>query len=99
MNRRIFSRALAVVILCFCSIGAHAQSTYTQTKNPIVLVHGLFGPDSVLGVYDYWYGIGNELKAGGAKVYTASLSASNFTEVRGEQLVRDLDTLRAVTGK
>lgn len=99
MNRRIFGRALAAVLLCLCSIGAHAQSTYTQTKNPIVLVHGLFGFDSVLGVYDYWYGIGNELKAGGAQVYTASVSASNFTEVRGEQLVRDLDTLRAVTGK
>jgi triacylglycerol lipase len=99
MNRRVFGRALAAFILCLCSIGAHAQSIYTQTKNPIVLVHGLLGFDSVLGVYDYWYGIGNELKAGGAQVYTASVSASNFTEVRGEQLISDLDTLRAVTGK
>lgn len=99
LNRRVFGRVLAVLLLCLCSLGAHAQSTYTQTKNPIVLVHGLLGFDSVLGVYDYWYGIGNELKAGGAKVYTASVSASNFTEVRGEQLIRDLDTLRAVTGK
>lgn len=99
MNRRVFGRALAVLLLCLCSIGAQAQSTYTQTKHPIVLVHGLLGFDSVLGVYDYWYGIGNELKAGGAQVYTASVSASNFSEVRGEQLIHDLDTLRAVTGK
>jgi triacylglycerol lipase len=103
MNRRlcrlVIGRALAALLLCLCSLGANAQSTYTQTKHPIVLVHGLFGFDSVLGVYDYWYGIGDELKAGGAKVYTASVSASNFTEVRGEQLIRDLDTLRAVTGK
>ncbi len=99
MNRRIVGRLMAAFFLCLCSIGAHAQSTYTQTKHPIVLVHGLFGFDAVLGVYDYWYGIGNELKAGGAKVYTASVSASNFTEVRGEQLIRDLDALRAVTGK
>ena len=99
MNRRVFGRALAALLLCLCSIGAQAQSTYTQTKHPIVLVHGLLGFDSVLGVYDYWYGIGNELKAGGAQVYTASVSASNFSEVRGEQLIRDLDTLRAVTGK
>lgn len=97
--RRVFGSALAALMLCLCSIGAQAQSTYTQTKYPIVLVHGLFGFDSVLGVYDYWYGIGNELKAGGAKVYTASVSASNFTEVRGEQLIRDLETLRAVSGK
>lgn len=99
MNRRVFGRVMAALLLCLCSIGAHAQSNYTQTKYPVVLVHGLLGFDSVLGVYDYWYGIGNELKAGGAKVYTASVSASNYTEVRGEQLIRDLDTLRAVTGK
>ncbi len=99
MNYRVFGRALAALLLCMCSIAAQAQSTYTQTKHPIVLVHGLLGFDSVLGVYDYWYGIGNELKAGGAQVYTASVSASNYSEVRGEQLIRDLDTLRAVTGK
>ena len=99
MNRHFFNRCLAVILLCLCSLGAHAQTGYTQTKYPVVLVHGLFGFDSVLGVYDYWYGIGNELKAGGATVYTASVSASNFSEVRGEQLIRDLDRLRAVTGK
>lgn len=99
MNRTFFGRLLAVLFCCFCSFGAHAQTGYTQTKNPIVLVHGLLGFDSVLGVYDYWYGIGGELKFGGAKVYTASVSASNYSEVRGEQLIRDLDNLRAVTGK
>lgn len=99
MNRRVYGRVLAVLLLCLCSIGAHAQSTYTQTRYPIVLVHGLLGFDSVLGVYDYWYAIGNELKADGAQVYAASFSASNYTEVRGEQLIHDLDTLRAVTGK
>lgn len=99
MNHRVCGRVLAALLLCLCSIGAHAQSTYTQTRYPIVLVHGLLGFDSVLGVYDYWYGIGNELKAGGAQVYTASVSASNYTELRGEQLIHDLDTLRAITGK
>lgn len=99
MNRTFAGRVLAVLFFCFCSFGAAAQTGYTQTKNPIVLVHGLLGFDSVLGVYDYWYGIGGELKSGGAKVYTASVSASNYSEVRGEQLIRDLDNLRAVTGK
>ncbi len=99
MNRTFVGRLLAVLFFCFCSFGASAQTGYTQTKNPIVLVHGLLGFDSVLGVYDYWYGIGGELKSGGAKVYTASVSASNYSEVRGEQLIRDLDNLRAVTGK
>ena len=99
MNRNFLGRFLAVLLLSLCSLAASAQTGYTQTKHPIVLVHGLLGFDSVLGVYDYWYGIGGELKAGGAKVYTASVSASNYSEVRGEQLIRDLDNLRAVTGK
>jgi triacylglycerol lipase len=99
MNRHFFNRCLAVVLLCLCSLGAHAQTGYTQTKYPVVLVHGLLGFDSLLGVYDYWYGIGDQLKSGGATVYTASVSASNSTQVRGEQLIRDLDRLRAITGK
>lgn len=98
MNRRTWARLLATLMLCLSAMVANAQSTYTQTKYPIVLVHGLLGFDSILGVYDYWYGIGDELKAGGARVYTASVSASNYSEVRGEQLIRDLDRLRAVTG-
>ncbi|MGH8107680.1 MAG: alpha/beta fold hydrolase [Arenimonas sp.] len=99
MNRNFLGRLLAVLLLSLCSLSANAQTGYTQTKHPIVLVHGLLGFDSVLGVYDYWYGIGGELKSGGAKVYTASVSASNYSEVRGEQLIRDLDNLRAVTGQ
>lgn len=98
MIRTIFGRVLAAIVLCLVSCVALAQSGYTQTRHPIVLVHGLLGFDSVLGVYDYWYGIGDELRAGGARVYTASVSASNSTEVRGEQLIRDLDRLRAVGG-
>ncbi|MFZ5636573.1 MAG: esterase/lipase family protein [Pseudomonadota bacterium] len=90
---------LFLLSIAFFALPAQAQSTYTRTQYPIVLVHGLFGFDSILGVYDYWYGIGDELKAGGATVYTASVSAANSSEVRGEQLIRDLDRLRAITGK
>jgi triacylglycerol lipase len=98
MSLASLRRLLAVVLLCALPMLAFGQSTYTQTRFPIVLVHGLLGFDSVLGVYDYWYGIGDDLRAGGARVYTASVSASNFTEVRGEQLIRDLDRLRAIHG-
>ena len=54
--------------------------------------------DSILGVYNYWYGMPTDLRAGGAKVYVASYSASNSSEIRGEQLIRDLDNLRAIYG-
>lgn len=92
--RAVFS-IFALLLAC---VSAHAQSTYTQTRYPIVLVHGLLGFDSLLGVVDYFQGIPNELRAGGAKVYIANVSSSNFSEVRGEQLIRDLTALRAITG-
>ena len=76
--------------------GAHA-GTYTQTRYPIVLVHGLFGFDSALGV-DYFYGIPEALRRDGAKVYVAQVSAANSTEVRGEQLLAQVKNILAVTG-
>jgi triacylglycerol lipase len=76
---------------------AHAQSGYTKTKYPIVLVHGLFGFDSFLGL-DYFYGIPSALTRDGAKVYVAQVSAAHSTEVRGEQLLAQVRNIMAVTG-
>lgn len=98
MKRILFARALLLLAGLFSCAWAQAQSTYTKTRYPIVLVHGLLGFDSLLGVYDYWYGVPAELRSGGAKVYVANVSSSNFSEVRGEQLIRDLETLRAIHG-
>jgi triacylglycerol lipase len=95
---RALRRVAAVVLLFSFACLAQAQTGYTQTRHPIVLAHGLLGFDSILGVYDYWYGMPSDLRSGGARVYVASYSASNFSEVRGEQLIRDLDNLRAVYG-
>ncbi len=69
-----------------------------KRATPIVLVHGLLGFDRLLGVYDYFYGIPGDLRSGGARVYTANVSSSNFSEVRGEQLIRYLDSIKAATG-
>jgi triacylglycerol lipase len=90
--------AFAALLLCLVSSAAFAQSDYTRTRHPIVLVHGMLGFDSLLGVYDYWYGMPGDLRSGGARVYVADVSASNFSEVRGEQLIRQLDSLRAIHG-
>ncbi|KFN43433.1 esterase/lipase family protein [Arenimonas oryziterrae] len=99
MSRFLIGR-LCGALLCLCAVfPAFAQSGYTQTKAPIVLVHGLLGFDSLFGVYDYWYGIPSELQSGGAQVYVANVSSSNYSEVRGEQLIAYLEHLRAITGK
>lgn len=102
MNR-FFSRLLrglvfALAVLALLPLqSAHAQSTFTQTRYPIVLVHGLFGFDSALGV-DYFYGIPSALRRGGARVFVAQVSAANSTEVRGEQLLIQVRNILAVTG-
>lgn len=70
---------------------------YTETKNPIVLAHGLFGFDSLLGV-DYWYKIPEALQKDGAKVYLTSVANSNSPEVRGEQLIAEIERVLAISG-
>lgn len=70
-------------------------SDEARTKYPIVLIHGLLGWDNMLGV-DYFYGIPDKLAAAGARVYLAELSGTNTSEVRGEQLLKELKTIRAM---
>jgi len=93
--RRLVLAATAGLLLV--GVGAQAQTGYTQTRYPIVLVHGLFGFDSALGI-DYFYGIPDALRQGGAKVYVAQVSAANSSEVRGEQLLTQVKTILAITG-
>ncbi|MBV7540290.1 triacylglycerol lipase [Acidovorax sp. sic0104] len=93
--RRLVLAATAGLLLA--GVGAQAQTGYTQTRYPIVLVHGLFGFDSALGI-DYFYGIPDALRQGGAKVYVAQVSAANSSEVRGEQLLAQVKTILAITG-
>ncbi len=71
----------------------------TKTENPIVLAHGAFGFDNALGIADYWYEIEDSLRScRGATVYTTSVSPSNTTEVRGEQLLSQIEDIVASTG-
>ncbi|ENM5785649.1 triacylglycerol lipase [Vibrio metoecus] len=79
------------------SANALNQSGYTQTRYPIVLVHGLFGFDTLAGV-DYFYGIPQSLTRDGAQVYVAQVSATHSSERRGEQLLAQIESLLAVTG-
>jgi len=89
---------LCLMVLLILSAFAPASASYTQTRHPVVLVHGLFGFDKLFGAYDYWYGIAPALRSGGARVYAVNVSAANSSTLRGEQLIRQLDTLRAVYG-
>lgn len=98
-------RITTLLLFCIISFTSQAstspsgvnQKGYTETKYPIVLVHGLFGFDSLAGI-DYFYGIPQALSKSGATVYVAQISATNSTELRGEQLLTQVQEVLAVTG-
>lgn len=93
--------ALSCVSACVLALSvvpaAALAGNYTQTKYPIVLVHGAMGFDNI-GPVEYFYGIPSALRADGAKVYTVQMSALNSTEVRGEQLLTQVKQILAATG-
>ncbi|MCS0350523.1 triacylglycerol lipase [Vibrio ordalii] len=100
MKRTIIIAAfclLSTTALAATSTVALSKTGYTQTQYPIVLVHGLFGFDTLAGV-DYFYGIPQSLTKDGAKVYVAQVSATNSSELRGEQLLQQVESLLAATG-
>ena len=76
-----------------------ACKTYHRynTKYPIVLVHGVSGFDSLLGLMDYFHQIpenleGGVISGGNAKVYVANVSAWHDAYYRGEQLMEYIET-------
>lgn len=87
----------AACLMVWLSVPAAWAAGYTQTKYPIVLVHGLFGFDNI-GPVEYFYGIPSALRADGAKVFVVQVSAANSTEVRGEQLLSQVKKILAATG-
>ncbi|MBN59088.1 esterase/lipase family protein [Thalassolituus sp. UBA3500] len=73
------------------------ETGYTETKYPIVLAHGLFGFDEILGV-DYWNRVPETLQEDGADVYLTQVAAANSPEIRGEQLIPQIEEILAITG-
>lgn len=96
MRRLLLSATLLAGVL---APPAAAQYGYTQTRYPIVLAHGMAGFDSLFGVVDYWYQIPASLTQDGAQVYVTHVSAFASTEARGEQLLRQVEQISAITGK
>ncbi|MCD2513285.1 esterase/lipase family protein [Comamonas endophytica] len=94
--RRLLFMAAAGLLLAGMA-QAQGGDGYTQTRYPIMLVHGLFGFDTTLGM-EYFYGIPGALRQGGARVYVARVSGAHSTEVRGEQLLAQVRNVLALSG-
>ena len=82
-------------------IKGNAITSYAKTKYPLVFAHGMGGwiraGTDELGV-DYWYQILPDLARNGANVWATRVSPFNSSEVRGEQLLQQVDEILALTG-
>jgi triacylglycerol lipase len=88
-----------IAILCIAPMGCE-ETGYTATLHPIVLCHGFLGFDSILnGVMDYWYGIEDVLERDGAEVWGTLASPINSSENRGNQIIEQLEEIRAIRGE
>lgn len=94
----MLKRALLTLALALPLAGTAAADTYTQTRYPVVLAHGMFGWDKMAGLIDYWYQIPQTLSKGGTRVYTTQVGGLESSEVRGEQLRTQVETILAISG-
>ena len=99
-NKTVFALCLGtfVAVSSQAQAGLFSSSGYTQTRYPIVLAHGMLGFDSMLGI-DYWYGIPQALRRDGAQVYVTEVSQLNTSELRGEELLQQVEEIVAISGK
>lgn len=97
MNRFLKLLAAAAVACSALAAPAQAAPDYAKTRYPLVLVHGMAGFDSILGI-DYFYQVPADLRKNGATVLVASLSSFNDNDVRGEQLLKQLKEWAAAKG-
>jgi len=80
------------------NVQSASASTFTRTRYPIVLAHGLTGFRQLFGVVDYFFGIPADLRAGGATVFVTQVSAVAAAEARGEQLLQQIEHVASSTG-
>jgi len=90
--------ALTCTALALGALPAASQAQATNTRYPVVLVHGLLGFDSGPLTGDYFYGIVSDLRRNGATVFVPEVSAINSNAVRGEQLLKLLRQYQAAYG-
>jgi triacylglycerol lipase len=67
------------------------------TQHPVLLVHGLFGFESI-GKLELFHGVKQALRNAGTQVFIPYLSATHCNEIRGEQLLAQIDRVLEGTG-
>src|SRR2546429_2253665 len=88
--------ALAVTGIVAFTSPKTGCGTYTKTQYPIVLAHGAAGFDSLFDILDYWFGIPEDLAAGGAKGFVTEGSPFHTPEVPRQQPIPQLEHTPAI---
>jgi triacylglycerol lipase len=66
---------------------------------PIILAHGFFGFDNLLGVVDYWWNIPATFEQAGEQlVFVTTVDPFNDSAIRGDQLIAQIEHILAETG-
>lgn len=81
---------------CVAVSGPNVSSTYSKTKYPLVFANGMLGFNSI-GPINYFYGVPQDLTENGAQVYVTKETALNSSESRGEELLKQVRTVIALT--
>lgn len=96
MAKKLVALALFVTIFALPRLEAEAQRI--NLRYPIVLAHGMMGFDKMAGVGGYWNKIPKTLRAHGVPVHVTRVSKLDSTEVRGEQLAKQIREIIAKSG-
>jgi triacylglycerol lipase len=106
MRRSLVRSSALAAAFAFAALAARPAGafclfncSYTKTKYPIVLAHGMLGFDELFGVVDYWWGIEDALEDGGASVFVTQVTPLTTPQARGELLIDQIETIVAITGK
>ena len=95
---------ITAILLCAITTQANAwwffkkDTSYADTRHPIVLVGGIIAFDDIAGL-SYFYGIADHLRDYGAQVYESNVSGLQGNEFRGEELITQIENYLAVTGE
>ncbi|KAG8991456.1 hypothetical protein FRB94_008858 [Tulasnella sp. JGI-2019a] len=75
------------------ALAAPRQEGIPAPRHPIVLVHGLFGYDTLFGITTYWHDIPEALAAAGAEVLVARVPSTSSVETRASHLAAQIASI------
>lgn len=75
----------------------HATTPPTHTPYPIVLAHGFSGFHNI-GPINYFYGVQDALSKDGHSVYVTTVDPYNSSEIRGAELLQQVQEILAKSG-